>query len=349
MIRLPGIARTKLIIAEHGRLIGVLLFIIGILALGGAAWIYTHPPTTTVTDHTNEQTIESTLHTSALVTGESSLYRQGNRLRDQHIYFTSATPNVTLTLRTTTSPDESVRLAHKIELVTQATNGGTVFWERSRVLEDQTATSSDGSLNSSTTIDINELKKRLDPVASEIGPDSSLRVAVRVTTSYESSEHSGTLTDTAAIGLSGGSYTVAPLTLETTESTQSTRQVPLPSRNAFDYIFPAGFGLVALLFAGLIGVSRRRLPPRDVLAEQVQRLRYSDWISAGTIPSSMDSQPVRIETLDDLVGIAIDTNKPVLFDEQQDVFAVIDGGVVYYYGDWPEPESSDFEWVTRDE
>lgn len=349
MTRLPGIARTKLIIAEYGRLIGILLFIVGILSLGGAAWIYAHPPTTTVTDQTNEQTIESTLHTSALVTGESSLYRQGNRLRDQHIYFTSATPNVTLTVRTTTSPDESALLAHKIELITEATNGGTVFWERSRVLEDQTATSSDGSLNSSTTIDINELKKRLDPIASEIGPESSLQVSVRVTTTYETNQHSGTLTDTAALRLSRESYSVEPLTLETTESTQTTRRVPLPSRNAFDYIFPAGFGIVALLFAGIIGVYHRRLPHRDILADQVQRLRYSDWISEGTIPSSMDSQPVHIETLDDLVGIAIDTNKPVLLDRQQDVFAVIDGRVLYYYGDWSEPESSDFEWVTPEE
>lgn len=349
MTRLPGVARTKLFIAEYGRQIGILLFIVGILSLGGAAWIYAHPPTTTVTEHTDEQSIESTLHTSALVTGESSLYRQGNRLRDQHIYFTSATPNVTLTVRTTAPPDETVDLAHRIELLTQATTDGTVFWERSRDLTAHDATASDGTLNSSTTIDINELKKRLDPVASEIGPDGSLQVSIRVTTSYATDHHSGTLTDTAAIRLSGRSYSVAPLSLETTESTQSTRQVRLPSRNVFEYIFPAGFGTVAMLLAGVIGVSHRRLPSRDILADRVHRLRYSEWISAGTIPTSMDSQPVRIETLDDLVGIAIDTKKPVLFDERQDVFAVIDGSVVYHYGEWPEPGSSDFDWVTADE
>lgn len=349
MTRLPGLARAKLIIAEYGRLIGVLLFLVGILSLGGAAWIYAHPPTTTVTDYSNEQTIESTLHSSALVSGESSLYRQGNRLRDQQIYFTSATPNVTLTVRTTAAPAESARLAHKVELVTQATNDGTVFWERSRVLEEQSATASDGSLNSSTTIDINALKQRLEPIANEIGPDGSLQVAVRVTTSYETQQHSGTLTDTAAIRLSRGSYSVAPLTLETTERTQTTRRVRLPSRNAFGYVVPAGVGIVAVLLAGFVGVSHRRLPHPDILADRVQRLRYSDWISEGTIPSSMDREPVHIETLDDLVGIAIDTKKPVLLDKQRDVFAVIDGQVLYYYGDWSEPEPSEFDWVTVDE
>lgn len=346
MTRLPGIARTKLIIAEYGRLICLLLFIVGILSLGGAAWNYANPPTTTVTDHLNEQTIESTLHTSAVVTEESSLYRQGTRLQDQHIYFTSATPNATLTVRTTATPDNSVRLSHKIELVTQATNDGTVFWERSRVLEDQTATASDGSLNSSTTIEINDLKQQLDPIANEIGPDSSLQISVRVTTSYETDEHAGTLTDTAALRLSSDSYSVAPLTLGTTESTETTRQVPLPSRSGFDYPFRGGLGIVAVLFAGYIGVYQHRLPDRDVLAEQVQRLRYSEWISTGTIPPGIDGQPVRIGSLADLVEIAIDTNKPVVLDEQQDVFAVIDGEVVYYYGEWYAPESSDFEWET---
>ncbi len=346
MTLLPGIARTKLIIADYGRLIGILLFVVGILLLGGAAWVYANPPTTTVTDQTNEATIESTLHTSALVTEENSLYPQGNRLHDQHIYLLSATPNVTLTLQTTATSAEPADLAHKIELVTQATNDGTVFWERSRVLADRDGTSSDGSLNSSTRIDINELNDRLDPVASEIGPGSSLRVSVRVTTSFETTHHSGTLADTTPLRLSGGSYSIEPLTLETTEATQNTRQVVLPSRNVFDYLFPAGFGIGALLMAVIVGVYHRRLPNRDILAEQVQRQRYSEWISAGTIPSSLDCQPVRIEALDDLVSIAIDTNKPVLVDEQHDVFAVIDGNVVYYYGEWPDQESSHFEWVT---
>lgn len=344
MTRLPGIARAKLLIAAYGRLICCLLFIVGILSLGGAAWAYAHPPTTTVTNHVNEQTIESTLQTSALVTGESSLYREGDRLRNQELYFTSATPNITLTHRTTTTPDASTRLSHTIELVTQATNGGTVFWERSRVLNEATGTSSNGSFNSSTTIDITELNEQLQPIASEIGSEGSVQVAIRVTTSYETDQYSGTLTDTANLRLSGASYSVAPLTLETTESTQTTRRVPIPSRNAFGYTFRAGIGIFAVISGGFVGVVQHRLPNEATLADQVQRLRYSEWISMGTIPSSVNSQPVRIETLDDLVDLAIDANKRVLLDEQQDVFAVIDGDVMYYYGQWPNPESTGFEW-----
>lgn len=334
MTGFPGPARAKLLIATYGRQLVIILIVVGVLLMGSAGWIYTHPPTTTVTDRTNQQTIESTLHTSAIVTGESNLYRQGAQLQDKPIYLLPATPNVTLTVQTTLPPDASVQLTHRLELVMQATSDGTVFWQRSQTLQKQQVTTSDGSLNTSATLDIPGLKDRVEPIRSELGTSSSLRVFIRVTTSYETSLYSGTLSDTSSLRLSGDSYSVAPLTLKKTESTSETREVVLPTRNAFSYLVPAGVGTGALLLAVVIGFNHRRLGERDVLAAQVHQARYSEWISAGTIPPSVGGEHVEVDSLEDLVGIAIDTRKRVLFDGSQEVYVVIDGPVVYYYGDW---------------
>lgn len=342
MTRLPGATRAKYLVATYGRQLVVILLVAGALLLGGAVWIYTHPPTTTVTDHTNQQTIESTLHTGATVTGESNLYRQGTRLQDQHIYLLPATPNVTLTVQTTLPPDEPVRLTHHLELVMQATNDGAVFWQRSQTLQEQQVTTSDGSLNTSTTLDIPALKDRLEPIRNEIGSGSSLNVFIRVTTSYETSLYSGTLSDTSSLRLSGDTYSVEPLQLEKTESTPETREVVLPTRNEFSYLLPAGVGVGTLLLAAVIGFNYRRLAGRDLLAE-VHQARYSEWISAGTIPPSMGTEHVQVDSLEDLVGIAIDTRKRVLYDGSQEVYVVIDGPVVYYYGDWSPRSEQDFD------
>lgn len=334
MIDLPGIDRSKLLIATYGRQFATILFIVWVLLMASAGWVYTHPPTTTVTDNTNQQTIESTLHTSAVVTGESNLYQQGTQLRDKPIYLLPATPNVTLTVETTVPPDEEVHLTQQLEFVMQATSGGTVFWERSQTLQEQQVTTSDGSLNTSATLDIPESTDQVEQIRSEIGDDSSLHVFIRVTTSYETSLYTGSISETSPLRLSGDTYSVKPLTIGKTESTPETREVILPARNAFSYLLPAGIGVGVLLLAVAIELMFRRVSGQDTLANQVHHTRYSEWISAGTISPSMGSEHMSVDSLEDLVGIAIDSRKRVLFDESSEVYVVIDGSTVYYYGDW---------------
>lgn len=334
MTGLPGTIRAKLLVSTYGRQLVAVLLVVGVLLIGSAGWVYAHPPTTTVTDNTNKQTIESTLHTSAVVTGESNLYEQGTQLRDTPIYLLGSTPNVTLTVHTSTPPDETVQLTQQLELVMQATSDGTVFWERSRLLEEQQATATEGSSNTSTTLNVPEIQNEADQIRSEIGPKSSLHVFIRVTTAYETSRYSGTMSDTSSLGVSGTTYSFEPLTLEKTESTPKDRVVILPNRNVFSYLVPAGGGIAVLLLAVGIGIMSRRATVPDSLAQQIHRTRYSEWISAGTLPQSMGAQRVPVDSLEDLVGIAIDTRKRVVFDEQQDVYVVLDGTIAYYYGDW---------------
>lgn len=335
MIVLPGAVRGKLLVATYGRQLLIILLIVGLILVGSAVWIFAHPPTTTVTDNTNEQTIESTLHTSAVVTGESNLYQQGTKLRDEPIYLLPATPTVTLTVHTTVPPDEAVLLTQQLELVTQATSDGSVFWERSETLQEQQVTTSDGLLNTSATLDIPELQDRTERIRSEIGTEGSVRVFIRITTSYETSLYSGTIGDTSSLRFSGDTYSVKPRTFENTESTPEMQEVILPFRNAFSYLVPAGVGVGVLLLAVGCGVIFRRVPEQEMLADQVDRTRYSEWISTGTVPPSMGSEHVSVDSLEDLVGIAIDSRKRVLFDESQEVYVVIDGPTVYYLGEFP--------------
>jgi len=49
------------------------------------------------------------------------------------------------------------------------------------------------------------------------------------------------------------------------------------------------------------------------------------------------SEYVSLDSLQDVVDVAIDTGQRVVYDDRRDVFAVISGEVVYYYskdGDW---------------
>ena len=333
MIRRPGISRAKLIISEYGPVLAVALAIIGVLALGGAGWIYTHPPTTTVTDHTNKQTVQSTLQTSAVVTGDSALYREGDRIENQPVYFMGATPNLTLTVQTSVPDEQAVQVDQQIELVMRASHSGETFWQQTRVLEQEETTTSNGTVTTSTELNVSQLENQIAPVQAEIGSAGSLTVFVTVTTSYETNQYSGTLSDRALIRLSGNTYTVEPLTLETTESTPKTREIVLPTRNASAYTIPAGIGVSALLGAGLVAGLYRRRERWDTVEDHIHQNRYAEWISAGTLSAGIGDQYVPVQSLEDLVDIGIDMSKRVIYDRDRDVYAVIDGQMVYYYGE----------------
>lgn len=331
MSRLPGVLRGKLIVAEYGPMLAIALTIVGVVALGSAGWIYTHPPTTTVTDSTNEQTFRSTLRTSALVTGDSVLYGSGTRLENQPIYFVGSTPNLTLTLRTSVPNDRAVRVDQRLELVMRATHDEDVFWQRTRPLASDRTTTSNGTLTTSATLDIPGLKRQLKPVRNEIGTAGSLEVFVRVTTSYETSQYSGTLNRTVPLQLFGNTFAVEHATLKTTERTPKTREIVIPTRDVFAYAFPAVVGVGALVGAAIVGITYRRQSPLDTLLDRVHQARYAEWISAGTLSPDVGDRYVPVESLEDLVDIGIDTSKRVLYDAERDVYAVIDGLVVYYY------------------
>lgn len=333
MIQRPGISRAKLVITEYGPPLAIGLAIIGALALGGAGWIYTHPPTTTVTDQTDKQTVQSALQTSAVVTGESALYREGDRIENQPVYFTSATPNLTLSVQTTVPDEQSVHVVQSIELVTVATYDGTAFWQNTRTLEREEMTTSNGTATTSTALDVRQLEEEIAPVRNEVGSAGSLAVFIRVTTAYETGQYSGTLRDRTRLQLSERTYTIAPVTLETTETTPKTREIVLPTRDASAYTIPAGIGVSALLGAVIVVGLYRRRDRWETVEDQLHHGRYAEWISAGTLAVDIGEQYVPMETLEDLVDIGIDMNKRVIYDSGRGVYAVIDGEMVYYYGE----------------
>ncbi|QLG63211.1 DUF5305 family protein [Halorarum salinum] len=349
MIRYPGLARTKLFISDYGRELAAVLAVIGVLFIGGAGWIYAHPPTTTVTDQTNEQTIRSTLHPSAVVTGDSALYRSGERVENQPIYLIAATPNLTLTLETTVPADQPVQVDQHVELVMQAAHNEDAFWQETRDLERSRKSTSNGSVTTSTKINVPQLKEQVRPIENELGRDGSLRVFVRVRTSYETSQYSGTLNRTTPLQLSERSYEIDPLTLERTESTPETREVVVPTRDTSAYAIPAGIGVTALLIAGVVGGLYSRREQWGAVEDQIHQNRYAEWISEGTLSPGIGSQYVQVDSLEDLVDIGIDMGKRVIQDFGKDAYAVIDGEIVYYYGEgtpWPERTS---EPMTTDE
>lgn len=109
----------------------------------------------------------------------------------------------------------------------------------------------------------------------------------------------------------------------------------------------AGFGLLALAAFGVAAaVVRWRPVDADVARRRLHERRYAEWISHGTIPMWIGDHHVSLDTLEDVVDVAIDTNERVVHDRDRELFAVVNDDVVYYYserGFWEETAWPDID------
>ncbi|WP_171052385.1 DUF5305 domain-containing protein [Haloterrigena sp. H1] len=162
-------------------------------------------------------------------------------------------------------------------------------------------------------------------------------------TEYDTGRHQGTITTTAPVTITEEAYWIdGSLSDSATNSYQSGITRTTESRS------PALIGglsvLGTLALAGAVLVTRRSPADIDAARRAVHEQRYAEWISQGSIPMWIGDYHVALDTLEDVVDVAIDTNERVVHDQQRDLFAVLNDGVIYYYTDrglweetaWPE-------------
>lgn len=326
-----AILRLKSLILQYGPTLAVGFALLGMLLVGVAGWEYTNPETTEVTDHTNKQTVRSELHTSAITTGNTSLYTAETKLRDQPVYLIDSAPSVTLIQRTTVPENQAIQVEQDIVLRYQVVRDGSVFWQESHLLVENETTTSNGTLVTKTSLDIRELQDRRNEIESEVKQAGTVRTQLVVTISYETNEYTGDLSKTIPIQLTDSWYSIEGSPLERTHSTSVTRRVPIPTQNPLEYLIPGGAGGVLLAAAVAIGISYRRGFDQQRLKHQAQERRFAEWISTGSISDSLGKTTVSVDSLEGLVDIAIDTDNRVIHDENYNVYVVIDSSVVYYY------------------
>ena len=320
------------LLLERGPAIAAVLLIVGTIGVGAAGWTYTHPPTTEITDQTDQKTIESSLHTQAVVSGETNLYRRGTLLRSQPAYLLNAAPNATLLLNTSL-PTKTSRVDQRVELVYTATRDGDVFWKRTTPVETQTVP--DGrTVNTRGTISAPTVLAQQSRYQQEFGEAATVSVDVRVSVDYTLDQYSGTFSRTYPLTSGSGWYSLPTKPISKTHSTPQTYTRELAITDKPTFFAPALVGLVSLI-AGLavVGIYRKNSEQASIadLEVEIHHHRYEEWISKGVVPKYGSVPLVKIETLEDLVDVAIDAGERVIHDTETGRYVVIRENVRYYY------------------
>lgn len=340
--------RLELVLARSGRKIAIALVLVGVLAIAATGWAVANPVTTTAPQF-EEQRVTSDVETSAVITRNTTLWTEGERLTDSPAYMLNESPELTVRPETQIqntsagTPIENGTVRHEVVLRFEAVRNDESFWNETRpVLSESTATDN-GIATSNATIDVEALRERQRQLEREVGGVGSIELRLEFHTEYETGRHQGAMTTTTPITITDEAYWLGgSLSDSATHSHQSGVTRTTESRS------PALIGglsvLGTLALAGAVIVVRRSPADIDAARRAVHEQRYAEWISQGSIPMWIGDYHVALDTLEDVVDVAIDTNERVVHDTQRDLFAVLSDGVIYYYTErglweetaWPE-------------
>ena len=339
--------RAKHQVALYGRTVSVVFFLVGLLALGGAVYVYMTPPVEEIPpQQTDVQNFETGVQHSAVVVNSTEIYEEGQRLENQPRYFFGATPILNLSAVAAVPDDRPVTVSHRLVLSVRATADEQPLFERRRVLATGEETVEDGRLVVNTTVNASDVRQEANRIQDEVGGLGSISTQLVLETTYETEStqgdtYAGELTSTSTVQFADEGYWLAGnLSASATESTTVGGGV---RQQDPDVALVGGLGLLGLAALALGGLftywSSRRVDLQE-LKMRIDRSQYSEWISEGDFPSGQGKQYVYIESLEDLVDVAIDTNKRVIYDPEIETYAVADGAMIYYHAADPRSVSS---------
>lgn len=350
-----GIHKLRYLLAARSELLARVCLAIALIGVLGAGFAFANPPTTEVPLSTDRQPIAMTLHSQATVEQASSLYSQGETLSDMPVYVRSYTPTVTLSLVTTPPEGQQIQIDQRLSLVYEArTSSGEVFWQQRQILQRTKTSTSGEKVVTNATLNISETSREITQLESEIGDAGQISVYLDVESQYSTLNASGSMNRHGTIHIREKSYEIEHMTGKNMVGTPE-KTIQLDASKAARFTLPfvgvliiphttlifALLGLCGVIGFGVTVVFAERFDPED---EQMalHKARYSEWISEGTLPANLEDRTIVMETLEDLVDIAIDSEKRIVYDSSQGKYAVVDSQIVYLYVENPD---QDFLWT----
>lgn len=324
----------------------VIVTLLALSLLGG--WL-TFTALAAPADETDEQTVDAWSSTggfehSAVVETENEVFDVGSELTDRTTYFTAISPELEGHFEywyDAEDGDTTVDLS--AEHVVRAVDDEEEYWVVNETLETATADGVEPGEEQSIgfTVDVPTVENETDAIEESLGGspgtvESVVLVEVTMEGTVEGDSVERTDTYELVIDADGDTYTVDASDHderfeERTESVQEAGSgglfgllVPL---SLFVGSLGAAVALTAAKHNGSLAPSRREL---ERVTSTYERDQFDEWISRGRLPDGVRDRPcVEVESLEDLVDVAIDCDRRVIEDD--DGYYVVDGALLYSY------------------
>ncbi len=279
------------------------------------------------------------------VQNDTGPFAEGEELTNRTVYFIRATPELDGQFSYRYDAGGGGVDAHtELELVVRAVDDeGEIYWQATEPLGDaRTEELGPGDRHELPfAVDVNATIARIDAIEEELGASpGTTETLVRARTTVDGTVHGDPVSESYEHDLriepDGSTYRVDEN--PAVERYESVREVTVP----VEYGPLRSVGTVLLFVGSLIGliglVAARRT---DSLLSEAERRRieharergeFDDWISRGRLPPEIRDHPrIEIESLEELVDVAIDSDRRVIEEPGAESYCVVDDGYLYAY------------------
>jgi hypothetical protein len=331
----------------------IILGLLVVGALGGWVVYQTHANPGVETD---QRTVASwsergTDSYAAEVTEPNPLFREGQTLSGRPVYFTRISPELrgAYTYSYTASDTGSLDVTLNASLRLRSVGDDETLWSVTEPLHGTHVedVSPDEQTTVETVLNISQVAAEVNRIQERLGAsvgttEIDLVFDVQVVGSVNGENVAKTHTRSLRINPEGSTYSVDPpeeldVSHDSTAVVESEQSYgPFRSYGPVVFVVLSALGLFGFVIASYKGWVRPSRFEQTRLEQSQQREKFDDWISTGVVPDrERTGTGIELDSLEDLVDVAIDTNERVIEDTGSGDFYVPGGDRYFVYS--PDP------------
>ena len=331
--------------------------VVGLLVVGALGGWFVYQTRANPGVETNERTVatwgeQGTNSHAAEVVEPNPLFQEGQTLSGRSAYFTRISPEVqaaytySYSASDTGSLDVTLNATLRIQSVD---DDDATYWSVTESLQGTHVedVSPGESITVDATINVSQVAAEINRIQEGVGSSiGTSEVEVLFDTQVAGTVNGENVanTDRRALVLNPGAETYSvespeelDVSHESTEVVESEQTYgPLRLYGPVALVLLSVLGLLGFAVASYQGRVRPSPTERIALEQSKERKEFDDWISTGTIPTwERTGTEIELESLEDLVDVAIDTNERVIEDKNSGDFYVPGADRYFVYS--PDP------------
>lgn len=333
--------RIKHTVANDGEKIAIAAALVALLSL---VVIFTNvlTPAVAVSPFAEEEpedtphathVVETHTDHSATILNDTEAFSQGDILSSRYYYPKQSTDELDYSVQTG-EMDTTVKEVN-IEMLYEAKpDNEEVYWSDTETITTET----ENVGNTETTIDLTHVQDRVDRLEEEFESDADVETEIQVTIEYEYESATGEHNEDEVVISDSLAFHETIYSVDSTSDTErfETGEPIDHSEEESD-----GYGNIYAFFVWVLASSIAagsgygyRFFDEDETEAQLRKSRFSEWISrVDSFELTEELDEASVESLQDLVDIAIDTRNRVLYIVDDDVYVVRGSDMLYRYED----------------
>lgn len=349
--------RARILVDDHFPIFVALAVVVTLVGGAVVYATYVDPGTETVSETQAAWETTGGYSHQSTVTEDTQVFDAGETLEDRSTYYTRINPELEGTFEYGfQAPGGEFDVDVETHLLLTGVGGDDEdeeeLWRVEESLGEDGGTIGPGeTVTVPFTLNVTEVREDVDDIESELGSGAG-EVEVAVVTNVTAD---GTVDGTSVqnqetydLGVAPDGDTYGVTAEDGSDRHESAEEVTRPAEPGTLQSL-AGPLLVIVGLAGLTGLTVGRRQDRfDVSPTERERLgfasersEFDDWISRGSLADDRSDRPtVEIDSLEDLVDVAIDTDERVIEDVEERRYLVLSDGHRYTY---EPPQSVDVE------